>query len=103
MSGPPGWEREAAKAGSEATRRAIRRLDLLEWVIFAAAAGLATAGGLILAMLFVGRSGERFRSTWIAASLLLLIVPGVIALARHRMDERRAAEGAPEERRDEDG
>jgi uncharacterized membrane protein len=103
VSKPSGWEKEAARAGSEAARRAIRRLDVLEWVILAAAAVLETVGGLVVAVLFVGRSEERFRSTWIVASLLLLIVPGVIALARQRMDERRAEAGAPEERRDEDG
>ncbi|MEX2048176.1 MAG: hypothetical protein WEB90_01215 [Gemmatimonadota bacterium] len=103
MSKPSRWEKEAARAGSEAARRAIRRLDVLEWVILAAAAVLATVGGLVVAMLFVGRSGEGFRSTWIVAALLLLIVPGVIALVRQRMDERRAEAGALEERRDEDG
>jgi hypothetical protein len=103
VSGPSRWEREAAKAGREATRRAIRRLDVLEWIIFAVSAALATVGGLVVALLFVGRSGERFRSTWIVASLLLLIIPGAITLARHRMTERRAATEVPEERRDEDG
>ena len=96
MKPPTPWEKEAAKATREVTRRAIRRLDILEWVILAAAAALAVVGGLVVAMLFVGRSGSGFRGTWIATSLLLLIVPGVIALARQRMDERRAGAGAPQ-------
>jgi uncharacterized membrane protein len=102
VKAPSPWEREASKAGREAARRAIRRLDVLEWVIFALAAGLATGGGMVVAMLFVGRSGQGFRSTWIITSLLLLIVPGVIVLAQHRMKERRTVDGSPEERRNED-
>jgi len=85
---PSRWEREAAKVTSEVARRAIRRLDLLEWLILAVTAALAVGGGGLVALLVVGRSGTAFRGTWIATSLLLLIVPGALALARARRDER---------------
>lgn len=101
MSPPSPWEREDAKVTSEVARRAIRRLDLLEWLILAVTAALAVAGGGLVAMLVVGRSAAGFRGTWIATSLLLLIVPGALALAGQRRDaRRREASGSG---RDEDG
>lgn len=88
MRPPAQWEKEAAKATSEVARRAIRRLDLLERVMIAAVAGLAVGGGFVVAALLGGRIGLGFRATWIVASLLLMIVPGAIGLARHRTEER---------------
>jgi len=98
---PSRWEREAAKVTSEVARRAIRRLDFLEWVILAMTAALAVGGGGLVALLLVGRSAPGFRGTWIATSLLLLIVPGALTLLRHRKDERHRE--AKESGTDEDG
>jgi hypothetical protein len=85
---PTPWEREASKVTREVARRAIRRLDVLEWLILATTAALAVGGGGLVALLVVGGSGAGFRGTWIVTSLLLLIVPGAVVLARHRKDER---------------
>ena len=101
MTPPTPWEREASKVTREVARRAIRRLDVLEWVIVAVTAVLAVGGGGLVALLVVGRSGTGFRGTWIVTSLLLLIVPGVVVLARHRKDERNRTTQAPGA--DEDG
>jgi len=84
-------EQEAARRAHEVTRRAIRRLDILEWVIFAAGAGLATAGGALVAWMASGLWGWGFRSVWIGASLLLFVVPGGIAVAKIKREERAAA------------
>jgi uncharacterized membrane protein len=70
------------------TQRAIRRLDILEWVIFAVGAGLATAGGALVAWLASGLWGWDFRSVWIGASLLLFVVPGGMAVAKIKREER---------------
>ena len=78
MTQPSRWEREAAKATSEVARRAIRRLDVLEWIILATTAVIAIGGGGLVALIVVGRSAASFRATWIATSLLLLIVPGAV-------------------------
>ncbi len=61
---------------------------MLEWVILAVTAALAVGGGGVVAMLVVGRESPGFRGTWIGTSLVLLIVPGVVTLIRHRRDER---------------
>lgn len=104
MTPPSPWEREASKVTREVARRAIRRLDVLEWVILAVTAVLAVGGGGLVAVLVVGESGTGFRGTWIVTSLLLLIVPGVVVLARQRRDERkRIAETSGEAETDEDG
>jgi uncharacterized membrane protein len=68
------------------TKRAIRRLDLLEWIIFLCAVFIATLGGAVVAWLIGEPSGFGFRPTWVAASLVLFVVPGAIALYRLRRD-----------------
>jgi len=89
VSQPSRWEREASKATREVTRRAIRRLDVLEWIILAVTAALAVGGGGLVAMIVVGRSAPEFRGTWIVTSLLLLVVPGVVVLVKNRLEERK--------------
>ena len=96
MTPPSGWEREASKVTREVTRRAIRRLDVLEWIILAMTAVLAVGGGGLVALLVVGRSAAGFRGTWIVTSLLLLIVPGAVVLVRHRKEERKREAKASE-------
>ncbi len=86
MSGASRAEREAAERARRVTERAIRRLDMLEWAIFIAAALLALAGGALLAWLVAEPSGWGFRPTWVVASLFLLVVSGAIALIRMRND-----------------
>jgi hypothetical protein len=85
---PTAWEKEAAKVTREVTRRAIRRLDVLEWVILAAAAGLAVGGGGLVAWLVAGESARAFRLTWVVTSLVLIVVPGAFAFGSIRREER---------------
>jgi hypothetical protein len=83
-----GWREDDARVTSEVARRAIRRLDVLEWVILAVAAGLAVGGGWLVAWMLAGTS-EAFRTVWMVTSLLLFVVPGAIAFARLKRDERK--------------
>ena len=85
---PSPADREAAKLAQTVARRAIRRLDIFEWLVFAAMAGLALAGGAVVAWILPGVAGWDFRSTWIGASLVLFIVPGTIAIVKIRRDAR---------------
>ncbi|MDH3206214.1 MAG: hypothetical protein OEO79_06355 [Gemmatimonadota bacterium] len=90
----PAWEKEDARVTSEVARRAIRRLDFLEWVILAAAVGLALGGGALVAWILAGSSSGNFRMVWMITSALLFIVPGAIVFARNKRDERREAQGS---------
>ena len=95
-------EEERARATREVTARAIRRLDVLEWAIFAGAGVLATVGGALIAVLVATPLGFGFRPTWLVASLVLFVVPGVIALTILRRDERRRAKRLEQLRRERD-
>jgi uncharacterized membrane protein len=86
-NGPSPSEREAARAAAEVARRAIRRLDILEWVFLAGAVGLAVGGGWLVAWLVGHRDGGVFRWTWILVSLLLLLIPGAIVMTKTRRAE----------------
>ncbi len=79
---------EEARLTSEVAARAVRRLDVLEWVMMAGAAALSLVGGALVALLLETSMGLSFRPTWVVASLLLFGVPGVIAMKRMRRDER---------------
>ena len=82
-------EREA-QAAHEVAVRAIRRLDILEWVILAGAMLLAIGGGAAVAWLIAPTLAFGFRPIWTVMSVLLFVVPGVIAIRRMRKDEREA-------------
>ena len=79
---------EAAARAQVVAQRAIRRLDVLEWVIFAVGAVLATLGGGVIARIISPVVAWDFRSVWIGASLLLFIVSGTIAVVHIRKEER---------------
>ena len=79
---------EEARVAREVASRAIRRLDILEWVILFGAVVLALVGGALLALVLSAPLGLAFRPTWLVASLLLFGVPAVIAVRRMRRDER---------------
>ena len=64
--------------------RAIRRLNLLEAILLGAAAVAAVAGGWLAAYLGRGAFGWPFRTTWLAASVLLFAIPGVLAWTMDR-------------------
>ena len=88
VSGSPTLERET-RAAREVTARAIRRLDVLQRLLLAATAALAVGGGAVVAWLLAGQVGFAFRPTWIAASVVIFVVTGVISLARVLRERRR--------------
>ena len=98
---PSRSEREA-RAAAEVARRAIRRLDILEWVFLAGAVLLATLGGGGVAWLLQG-DGPYFRATWVVSSLLLLVVPGAIVMTNLRRAESARALGERAHRDEDDG
>ena len=79
---------EEARVTREIASRAVRRLDMLEWVMLAGAMALSLVGGALVALLLETSMGLSFRPMWVVASLLLFGVPGVIAIRRMRRDER---------------
>jgi uncharacterized membrane protein len=85
-------EGEDARRVSEVAQRAIRRLDILEYVMFAGGAVLALAGGAGIAWVVAGMGLWDFRSAWIGASLVLFVVPGAITVIRIRIEERAHAQ-----------
>lgn len=73
----------------EVASRAVRRLDVVEWVGLGAAAVVAVAGGGLVALLLAGPLGIPARTLWVLASVLLLALPGGVALAGARRAEGR--------------
>lgn len=73
---------DGMKETRKAMERAIRRLNALEYVILAVALLLAMGGGALVALLLVASFELRFRPVWLVASVLLFVVPGLIALRR---------------------
>lgn len=73
----------------EVAKRAVRRLDVLEWVILGAAAVLALVAGALIAVIAQAALGVSFRATWFGASLVLFVVPAALA----RRTARRADDG----------
>ena len=81
-------EREAAEQAREVTQRAIRRLNVLEWVVWGAGALMAMAGGALVAWVMGATVGWNVRQTWIVASMLLFVIPGGAAIIQIRKNER---------------
>ena len=102
MSKGNSWSEREARATSEVARRAIRRLDFLEWVILGAAVAMAIGGGALVAWVLAGSGSGNFRTIWMIASAVLLIVPGIVVFTRHRQEERRKGAGS-DVPRDKDG
>lgn len=94
---------ETARRTREVTHRAIRRLDVLEWILLAASTGFAIGSGAVVAFLTRGLLGWSFRPTWVVASVLLFVIPGAIALGRNRTHERDLRRRLNELNRDDDG
>ncbi len=82
----------ATENGFEGTReemeRAIRRLNVLEYVILAAAFALALAGGGVAAYLVSAGTNLPFRLTWAVISLALLLIPGFLVFGRDYLRRR---------------
>ena len=75
---------EVSRITREVTARAIRRLSILEVVITVTAVALALVAGGVLAFMFQMSLGWPFRSTWAGASLLLFVIPAVLAWLKER-------------------
>lgn len=79
---------EDARVARKVMNRAIRRLNVLEWLLLGAAAVASLAGGWLAALLGRSALGLPFRGTWMTASLLLFLIPGGIAWAAERRSRR---------------
>lgn len=84
MSERPGGEEDEGERLRKVASRAIRRLDILEFVILGAAALLAVLAGGLMAYLLSSLTPLPLRATWIVASLLCFVVPAAIAWWRNR-------------------
>lgn len=62
----------------ETVHRAIRRLNVLEYVILTVVVLLSLAGGALLAFLANSLVGVPFRITWAVASVLIFVIPAAI-------------------------
>ena len=82
---------DEARVTREVAGRALRRLDLLEYLILLAALILALLGGALVAWILAAYAGLSFRIGWAAASLLLFIVPGGTVYLRELRREKESA------------
>jgi hypothetical protein len=64
--------------------RAVRRLEVFEWVILFGVAVFSVAGGALVAVLAAEVAGLSFRFVWILASIGFFGIPGWLVLWRGR-------------------
>ncbi len=86
MNQTNGTDQEDVRVTQEVTARAIRRLNVLEWVILGGAGLIAVLGGALVSWLIASQLKVSFRSTWIVVSILLLAVPGLVVILRAGRD-----------------
>jgi len=79
--------KRAARITRMVAHRAIRRLDILEWVILGGAGFFALLGGGLVALMMRDLLNLPMRPTWVISAILLFAVPGLLALRRVRRDE----------------
>jgi len=77
-----GTDQKDVRVIQEVAARAIRRLNVLEWVILGGAGLIAVLGGALVSWLIAAQLKVSFRLTWIGLSMLLLAVPGLIVILR---------------------
>ena len=82
MNQTNGTDQEDVRVIQEVAARAIRRLNVLEWVILGGAGLIAVLGGALVSWLIAAQLKVSFRLTWIGLSMLLLVVPGLIVILR---------------------
>ena len=90
---PTHGDARRSEAAREAMDRANRRLNLLEFIILGGAALAAVVGGWLTAWLARNALGVPFRLTWVLASLLLFVVPGVLVWSRERRAQGASSSG----------
>ncbi len=88
MRGPFGPDQEEARITRVVAKRAIRRLDIFEWVLICGALLLALLGGWVVAVVLKTTLDLPFRPTWIGGALLLFGVPGAMTIRRIRREDR---------------
>jgi len=88
VSGTIGSDEEAARITRVVAKRAIRRLDIFEWVMIGGALLLSVLGGWVVAVVLDTTLDLPFRPTWIGGSLLLFGVPGAMTIRRIRREDR---------------
>ena len=71
-------------------RRIIRRITLLTWGLWGAAAALALAGGALLAWMFRGLGGLSFAALWVMLALVLVAIPAGMHVVMRAMERRGA-------------
>jgi hypothetical protein len=79
---------EETRKTREVATRAVRRLEFVEWALLAGAVALALGGGAVAAALLASALGVSFRLLWASASVVMLVVPGGLALRKARQEER---------------
>ena len=77
-----------------ALNRAARRLNILELIILGAAVIASTAGGWLVALLAARAFDFPFRTTWVAASLTLFVIPALVAFLMNRRRQGTQAKAA---------
>ena len=82
MNQTNGTDQEDVRVIQEVAARAIRRLNVLEWVILGGAGLIAVLGGALVSWLIAAQLKVSFRLIWIGLSMLLLAVPGLIVILR---------------------
>jgi hypothetical protein len=78
------YDPDEVEAAREVTARALRRLNILEYVILFFALVLALLGGAMVAWVVTSSTDLPFRWTWAGASLLLFVLPGALVYLRER-------------------
>jgi len=76
--------------------RAIRRLNVLEYLIMVAAVLLALVGGGFVAFLLSAGTDLPLRPTWAVLSLLLIVIPAAVVFGRNRGRSRNGSDDASE-------
>jgi hypothetical protein len=64
--------------------RAVRRLEVFEWIILFGVAVFSVAGGALVAVLTAQVLGAPFRVVWVVASVAFFGIPGWMVLWRNR-------------------
>ncbi|NIP59661.1 MAG: hypothetical protein GWM92_15155 [Gemmatimonadetes bacterium] len=76
----------------EVMARAIRRLNILEYLILGAAAALATGAGAATAWVLSATLDAPFRLSWLVSSILFFGIPGALVYGREVLSARRRDE-----------